>query len=377
MIHFLNLQELNRLYLDEIQDAVSQVISSGYYIGGPVNERFETALSSYLGVPHVVGVSNGLDALTLIFLAYIELGRLRPGDEVIVPANTYVASLLAVSRAGLVPVPVEPARDTLNLDSTLIEDAVTGRTRAIMPVHLYGRTCWDATLVDTVRRHNLLVVEDNAQGLGSISTVPGLDGVSCHTGSLGDAAALSFYPTKNLGALGDAGAVATRDALLASTVRAIANYGSDRRYHNIFRGLNCRLDPIQAAVLSVKLPFLDRDNDRRRAIAARYRDRLSNSDISLAMPDDLSTTNFHQLVALSPDRDALRRHLDLRGIGTDIHYAVPPHRQPCYAAELSRYSLPVTDYLADHVVSLPIAPYLTDAEVDTVIDSLNNFILPR
>lgn len=373
-IPFLDLGRLNAPYMDRCSRATERVIRSGRYIGGPEVEDFERELAAYQSIPYVVGVSNGLDALTLIFDALIQAGRLAPGDEVIVPANTYIASILAVSRAGLVPVPVEPSSDTLNLDTALVEQALTPRTRAVMPVHLYGRVCWDARLADTVRRHSLIVVEDNAQAIGARATHPGIDG-GIMAGSLGHAAAFSFYPTKNLGAMGDAGAVATRDPELARTVRALANYGSDRRYHNIYRGYNCRLDPMQAAILRVKLPMLDRDNDRRRDIAALYGRLVDNPAVKLSLVQPESSTNYHQLIALCDRRDDLRAHLDSLGIGTDIHYAVPPHRQPCYddGSPLGRYTLPVTDSLAARVLSLPIAPYLTDADIHTVADAINSF----
>ncbi|MBD5180389.1 MAG: DegT/DnrJ/EryC1/StrS family aminotransferase [Bacteroidales bacterium] len=372
-IPFLDLKRLNEPYMEEMTVAMSNVISSGWYVGSPVNQVFEKQLADYLGVTEVVGVSNGLDALTLILCAYIELGKLSPGDEVIVPANTYIASVLAITRAGLKPVLVEPSASTLNLDSTLVEAAITPLTHAIMPVHLYGRACWDEELKDIVTRHNLIVVEDNAQGLGSTALTSPLFGTSKMTGALGHAAALSFYPTKNLGALGDSGVVATHDPELAATVRALANYGSDRRYHNIFKGFNCRLDPVQAAALTVKLKYLDRDNNRRRDIARKYTDVIKSPFMELPVPADFQTTNFHQLVALSPHREELRQWLDHNGIATDIHYAVPPHRQPCYKTEFSHYHLPVTDGLATQVISLPIAPYLADEDVDYIINCINSF----
>lgn len=373
MIPFLDLKRLNEPYMEEITRAISDVIASGWYVGGPVNESFEKTLANYLGVPFVVGVSNGLDALTLILCAYIELGKLRPGDEVIVPANTYVASILAITRAGLSPVLVEPSATTLNLDSSLVEDAISPLTRAIMPVHLYGRSCWDNTLKELVSRNNLLVIEDNAQGLGSKALTNPIFGTSRMTGALGHAAALSFYPTKNLGALGDAGAVATHDPELANTVRALANYGSDRRYHNIYKGVNCRLDPLHAAALSVKLKYLDRDNNRRREIARKYIEGIRSPFVEIPLPIDFQTTNFHQLVALSPERDRMRQWLLDNGVGTDIHYAVPPHQQPCYKSEFSHYHLPVTEKLASEVISLPIAPYLCDKDVDHIINCINEY----
>lgn len=372
MIPFLDLSLLNAPYMQEITAAVGRVVASGRYIGGPENEAFESELAAYQQLPHAVGVSNGLDALTLMFRAAIALGRMSPGDEVIVPANTYIASILAVTHAGLRPVLVEPDPETLNLDTSLIEKSITPLTRAILTVHLYGRVCWDETLARVARRHNLLVFEDNAQGIGALSPTVGLN-ATCRAGSLGHAAAFSFYPTKNLGAMGDAGAVVTADADLARTVRALANYGSDRRYHNIYIGSNCRLDPVQAAVLRVKLRYLDRDNERRRDIAALYARLVDTDRVRLCIADPASSTNYHQLVALCDDRDALRARLAEAGVGTDIHYAVPPHRQPCYVATLGLDRFPVTERLADTVLSLPVAPYLSDGDVAMIAGLINSF----
>ncbi|MCM1449417.1 MAG: DegT/DnrJ/EryC1/StrS family aminotransferase [Clostridiales bacterium] len=369
-IPFLDLAHLNAPFMKEIEEAVKRVISSGRYIGGPEIAAFEHDLANYQKVRNVVGVSNGLDALRLIMRGYIEMGIMKPGDEVIVPANTYIASLLAISDVGLTPVPVEPSVDTLNLDTSLIEKAITPLTRAVMVVHLYGRTCWDDRLASIARDRGLIIIEDNAQGIGSQATTTGHGGNRL-TGSLGHAAAFSFYPTKNLGAMGDAGAVATNDDDLAHTVRSLSNYGSSSRYHNDYKGYNCRIDPIQAAVLRVKLPYLDSNNDRRRHIAEMYNRLVDNQAIRLCIPAQLSTTNFHQLVALSEHRDSLREHLAMHGIGTDIHYATPPHRQPCYAAQLGHMSLPVTEWLSDRVVSLPIAPYLSDDQIIQICQALN------
>ncbi len=371
-IPFLDLKRLNAPYAEKIAEAVTRVSLSGRYIGGEEVEAFENELAGYLQVRHTVGVSNGLDALRLIMLGYIESGRLKPGDEVIVPANTYIASILAISHAGLKPVLAEPSSDTLNLNTSLIERHITENTRAIMIVHLYGRSCWDSILMETARRHNLLIIEDNAQGIGSTSAIPGLSGGN-KTGSLGNAAALSFYPTKNLGAQGDAGAVATDDTDLANAIRALANYGSDRRYHNIYQGFNCRMDPIQAAVLRVKLPYLDRDNRRRREIASAYAGLITSPSIRLHIVTPPESTNYHQFIIETAQRDILRSHLADRGIGTDIHYAVPPHRQPCYARQFAGQNFPITDRIAGRVLSLPIAPYLTDSEIETIATAIRNF----
>lgn len=372
-IPFLDLHRLNAPYMERLQAAAARVVTSGRYIGGTEVDEFERRLAGYQNIPRVVGVSNGLDALRLILEGYKTLDRLRPGDEVIVPANTYIASILAITHAGLTPVAVEPSAETLNLDTGLIEQAITPRTRAIMTVHLYGRTCWDERLAEIARRHSLLVIEDNAQGIGAVSDgTPAIHGDSLKTGSLGDAAAFSFYPTKNLGALGDAGAVATHDAELAAAVRALANYGSDRRYHNIYQGFNCRLDPMQAAMLNVKLGTLDADNERRRKIVSLYTQLVNNEALKLCIASPAATCNYHQFIVLSDRRDALRSHLESMGIGTDIHYATPPHMQPCYQGTYGD-SFPVTERLANSVLSLPIAPYLTDDEIATVADALNSF----
>lgn len=369
-IPFLDLRKLNEPYLDAVRSAACRVIDSGRYIGGPEVHRFEQALASYNNVDFVVGVSNGLDALRLILEGYRQLGRLNPGDEVIVPANTYIASILAISASGLKPVLVEPSIETLNIDSSLVERHITSHTRAIMTVHLYGRAAWDDTLADIARRHSLLVIEDNAQGIGTIATSPGISGKSM-TGSLGHAAAFSFYPTKNLGAMGDAGAVATDDAALAAAVRALANYGSDRRYHNIYKGFNCRMDPVQAAVLTVKLPSLDADNARRRAIAAIYDAEIINPGVIKQHISPSSSTNYHQYVIRIPEkRDLFRQQLAEKGVATDIHYAVPPHQQPCYASTFAG-SYPVTEKIARQVTSLPIAPYLSDEEARYIASAIN------
>ena len=369
-IPFLDLQRLNAPYMDALSEATERVVRSGRYIGGPEVTAFEESLAAYVGRKYVVGVSNGLDALRLILEAYKELGRIQPGDEVIVPANTYIASILAISAAGLCPVFVEPSADTLNIDSAFIERAVTPRTRAIMTVHLYGRVAWDEMMREVASRYGLLVIEDNAQGLGARSIVAGTGG-GIMAGALGDAAAFSFYPTKNLGALGDAGAVATDDSSLATTVRALANYGSDRRYHNIYKGCNCRRDPVQAAVLSAKLPGLDADNDRRRRIAEIYDSLIINPSVRLHTVEPRSLTNYHQyVVSVCTDRDSFRTRLAEAGVGTDVHYAVAPHQQPCYIGQLGG-PYPVTEKIARQIVSLPVAPYLSDDEARYVASVIN------
>lgn len=365
-VDFLDLGRVNAPYMERIRSAVARVVSSGRYVGGKENEEFEKLLAELTGTTYCIGTSNGLDALRLIFRAYIQLGRLAEGDEVIVPANTYIASILAVSDCGLTPVLVEPDPTTLNLDTSRLEEALTARTRAVLTVHLYGRSCHDATLDDFVKRHKLLLIEDNAQAIGARS---GLNGK--RTGALGDAAAFSFYPTKNIGALGDAGAVTTDDAELAAAVRALANYGSDRRYHNIYRGFNCRLDPIQAAALAVKLPELEAICEARQRAAARYLELINNPLVVLPKGGG-SDHVWHQFVVQTDERDRFREYLAEHGISTDVHYATPPHKQPCYP-ELAKGALPVTERLASRVVSLPISAVITDDEIKAVAQTINDY----
>lgn len=371
---FLDLGAVNAPYADELVKAAERVVRSGRYVGGEEVEKLESMLSGMTGAPYIIGVSNGLDALRLILKGYVALGVMKNGDEVIVPGNTYVASLLAITDAGLKPVPVDADIQTMNIDSQLVEKAVTPKTKAIMTVHLYGRVAWDNTLADIAKRYGLKVIEDNAQGIGGIATTAGLYG-SRRTGSLGDAAAFSFYPTKNVGALGDAGAVATHDKELAMTVRALANYGSDRRYHNIYLGYNCRLDPMQAAMLTVKLPHTDRENADRFERAVTYSRNIQRPDVVTPMMSETVTDNvWHQYVlrVTNGKRAEFISRLAENGVGTDIHYATPPHRQPCYAG-LPHSALPVTELLADEVVSLPIATGTSvkdAAEISEIINRL-------
>ncbi len=371
---FLDLGKVNAPYCEELADAAARVIRSGRYIGGEEVEALESELAVATGAPFVVGVSNGLDALRLILRAYIANGDMKEGDEVIYPANTYIASVLAISDAGLCPVAVDVDEWTMNIDTSLLEKAVTSRTKAIMTVHLYGRVAWDDRLVSVATRHGLKVIEDCAQALGARTLVSGLHS-SPFAGALGDAAAISFYPTKNVGALGDAGAVMTHDKGIADIVRALANYGSDHRYHNIYKGFNCRLDPIQAAMLRVKLPYLAAENADRFARALAYQRTIRRADVVLPMMSaEVNDNVWHQYVVRVKDgkRDRFREKLKLTGVGTDIHYAVPPHCQPCYSGLRHGY-LPVTEMLASEIVSLPIATGTSvadAAEIGRIINSV-------
>lgn len=366
-VKFHPLDRVNSPYADAIKQAALRVIDSGRYIGGGEVEAFENELAAFCGTSHAVGVSNGLDALRLIFLAYMEMGRLSPGDEVITSSNNYIAGLLAATSVGLRPVLVEPDPTTMNLNPDLIEAAVTPRTRVIMPVHLYGRV----SVLPQELKERFIIVEDNAQAIGA-----SLNGV--RTGAMGHAAAFSFYPTKNVGALGDAGAVTTSDPLLAQTVRSLRNYGSLRQYDNIHRGLNCRLDPMQAAILRVKLPYADRENAMRRDNAAHY-DRLIDNPLVAKpqMPADPLSHVWHQYVVRigQGKRDSFRAFLADRGIETAVHYPTPPHRQPCYS-EMASLRLPIADMLCSQVVSLPISPALTPEELKTVAHAVNDFTDP-
>lgn len=364
---FLDLGIVNRPYAAELKQAVCRVVDSGRYCGGGEVEAFEHELAVLTGVSHAVGVSNGLDALRLILRAYVIMGAMAPGDEVIVPANTFIASVLAISDAGLVPVVAEPSALTHNIDTARIEEYLTPRTRAVMAVHLYGRIAHDAALVDFVESNGLKLIEDSAQAIGARC-------VAGCAGSLGDVAAFSFYPTKNIGALGDAGAVTTDDAALARTVRMLANYGSEGHYNNEYQGFNCRLDPVQAAMLRVKLPHTDEENELRRAVAREYMASIDNPLVTVPVAEDEPGRHvYHQFVVTSPCRDALRDYLAANGVGTGIHYPVPVHRQACYAAEMSGLHLPVAERLAREVLSLPVSRCTSVADAREISAIINRF----
>ncbi len=370
---FLDLAKTQSAYVDELKAAACAVIDSGRFLHGKQTELLEQEIAALCQVEHCVTVSNGLDALRLILRAYIELGHLQRGDKVIVPANTYIASVLAISDNNLVPVLCDIRPDTMNLDSSLLEGLIDARVRAVMPVHLYGTPCCDSQLLDVVRQHDLLMIEDNAQAIAAKADCSGLNG-TCRTGGLGHAAGISFYPTKNLGALGDGGAVVTNDEQLAQTVRALANYGSDRRYHNIYRGLNCRLDEIQAAMLRVKLLHFQDENKQRRQVAATYAQCINHRLVTAPTIFDGMEQVWHQYVVRVGDgrRDAFRAYMQERGVGTDIHYATPPHLQPCYK-HLEHGPLPVTERLADEIVSLPIAAPITPDDARVIARVINSF----
>lgn len=369
---FLDLAFTNAPYMEELKAAACDVIERGRYLHGTQTELLEQEIAALCQARHCVGVSNGLDALKLILRAYIELGLLSEGDEVIVPANTYVASMLAVSLNGLVPVLCDPSEVTMNLDSSLLEGLITSRTRAIMPVHLYGTPCWDEQLMRVAQAHNLLIIEDNAQAIGARSAVAGLNGTSV-TGGLGNAAGISFYPTKNLGGLGDGGAVVTNDDELAATIKALANYGSDRRYHNIMIGYNCRLDEIQAAMLRVKLRYLLKENEMRNEVAQAYHESINHPLVKTPAFIEGTVQTWHQyVVRVKGDRDRFRKFLAESSVGTDIHYAVPAHLQPCYK-DLPHVPLPVTERMADEVVSLPVAHPITPDDARIIATVINRY----
>ena len=366
MIKYLDLKTVTALHADEIHEAVARVVDGGRYLQGEAVARFEAEYARYIGTAHCVGCGNGLDALTLILRAYIELGIMSEGDEVIVPANTYIATILAITRCRLVPVLAEPDINTLQIDDRLIERAITPRTRALMIVHLYGRCAYTDNIGNICRKYGLKLIEDNAQAHGC-TALPTLK----RTGSLGDAAGHSFYPGKNLGALGDAGAVTTDDKQLADVVRALANYGSSRKYVFDYQGVNSRLDEIQAAVLSVKLKYLDAENGRRKAIAGYYYGNIDNALITVPRCPDRDNV-YHIFPVLCADRDRLQRFLLDRGIHTMIHYPIPPHKQRCYA-RLASVSLPVTERIHREELSIPLNVTLTDGETAAIVSALNDF----
>jgi len=366
MIKFLDLQKINRQYKEELKGVASEVIDSGWYLLGDRVTQFEKQLANYLDVANCIGVGNGLDALRLILRAYIEMGIMQRGDEVIVPANTYIASVLAISDNGLKPIFVEPNIDTNNIDISKIEESITENTKAIMIVHLYGRVCWSEKLVELSKKYNLKLIEDNAQAIGAKWN-------GKKAGSLGDAAGFSFYPGKNLGALGDSGAVSTNDNELASIIRAIANYGSHKKYENKYMGLNSRMDEIQAAFLSVKLKYIDAENEQRRRVAEFYISSVSNSSIELPiLPITRDEHVWHLFVVRTENRDNLQQHLIVNKVQSLIHYPIPPHKQKCYE-NCNNLVFPITEKIHKDILSLPISSVLMEDEVKQIVDALNQF----
>ncbi|MEI8273270.1 MAG: DegT/DnrJ/EryC1/StrS family aminotransferase [Paludibacter sp.] len=416
MIKFLDLQKINAQYEAEIKEAVNRVIDSGWYLQGKENERFEANYAHYIGSKHCIGVANGLDALIWILRAFIEMGVMQEGDEVIVPANTYIASILAITENNLKPVLVEPDIHTYQIDDSLIEQAITSRTKAIMIVHLYGQCAYTEKIGELCKKYQLKLIEDNAQAVGCLYSRQSAVGsrqlavgseqqavsseqqavsieqsevsseqqavsgkqqaVSKRTGSLGDAAGHSFYPGKNLGALGDGGAVTTDDDELAKVIRSLANYGSSQKYVFKYTGRNSRLDEIQAVLLDVKLKYLDEDNEKRRQIARYYIENIKNPNIILPTFSPFSGLGgshvFHLFPIRSKRRDELQAYLTKNGIQTLIHYPIPPHQQECYK-ELNQLSLPVTEQIHREELSLPISPVMKEEELEKVVNTINKF----
>lgn len=365
-IPFLSLRDITALHGAEIDEAVSRVINSGWYLQGEENKKFEKNYADFIGAKYCVGCANGLDSLIWIFRAYIELGVMQPGDEVIVPANTYIATILAITENGLRPILVEPRMNTLEIDDNKIEEVITPRTKAIAIVHLYGRNAYTEKIGILCKKYDLKLIEDNAQAHGC-QTIDGRK-----TGSLGDAAGHSFYPGKNLGALGDGGAVTTNDKELADCIRALANYGSQKKYVFKYTGRNSRLDEIQAAVLDVKLKYLDQDNQLRKKIAHYYYEHINNPLITLPdlLPDDQNV--YHLFPILCERRDELQTYLSENGIQTLIHYPIPPHKQECYK-KLNNLSLPITEQMHKQELSLPIGPKISKKNTELIIEFLNEF----
>ncbi len=366
MIKFLDLKKINETYRDRFKEAFNRVLDSGWYIMGNELTKFENEFANYCKVRHAIGVANGLDALILIIRAYKELGVFKDGDEIIVPANTYIASILAISANNLVPVLVEPNLQSYNIDSNLVELHITSNTVAILPVHLYGQLADMNSIVKIAAKYNLKIIEDCAQAHGA------KDKNGQIAGSFGDAAGFSFYPGKNLGALGDAGAITTNDDKLASTLKALLNYGSHKKYKNLFKGVNSRLDELQAAFLSVKLACLDEETEIKRRVANRYLKEINNPEIILPEVNHQDGHVWHLFVIRTNDREKLQKYLDDNGIQTVIHYPIPPHKQDAYL-ELNQLSLPVSELIHNQVLSLPLSSVLTENEVSEVIMALNRY----
>lgn len=377
-IPFLSLKDVTALHRAEINEAVTRVVNGGWYLQGEENKRFEENYAKFIGTKYCIGCANGLDALIWIFRAYIEMGVMLPGDEVIVPANTYIATILSITENGLKPVLVEPKLNTLEIDDDLIEAAITPKTKAICIVHLYGRNAYTDKIGALCKKYNLKLIEDNAQAHGCKAPVLGSNGSKVQefkvTGSIGDATGHSFYPGKNLGALGDGGAVTTSDGALAEAVRTLANYGSSKKYVFKYTGRNSRLDEVQAAVLDVKLKYLVEDNAHRKQVANYYYDHISNPLITLPdrLPDEQNAYHLFPILVGEGKRDALHDYLDQNGVGTVIHYPIAPHKQECYK-EWNHMSFPITERIANEELSLPIGPAITLDEVAEIVRLINLF----
>ncbi len=365
MISFLDLKGLNAQYRAELIEACTRVIDSGWYIQGSECKEFDKELAEYCGTKYAIGVANGLDALILILRAYKELGFMKDGDEVIVPSNTYIASILAISQNNLVPVLVEPDINTYLIDPTKIEEKITSKTKAILPVHLYGQTCEMDAINEIAKKYNLKVIEDSAQSHGAYFQ-------DKKSGNLGDASGFSFYPGKNLGALGDGGAVTTNDEELANTIKALGNYGSHKKYENLYKGVNSRLDEIQAAMLRVKLRYLDKEVEKRREIANYYLENIKNKNIILPVVRAESNHVWHLFVIRTTKRDELQKYLLDNGVQTLIHYPLPPHKQNAYK-EWKNESYPISEQIHDEVMSLPISGVQSLEDTQNIVKILNDF----
>ena len=363
MVPFLDLKGINAQYKDELVEACTRVIDSGWYIQGVECQKFEKNFANYCGTSYAIGVANGLDALILILRAYKEMGVLKDGDEVIVPSNTYIASILAISQNNLVPILVEPKLETYLIDALKIEESITSKTKVIMPVHLYGQICEMDKINAIAKKYNLLVVEDSAQSHGAYFQ-------DKRSGNLGDASGFSFYPGKNLGALGDGGIVTTNDRELADTIRAIANYGSHKKYENLYKGVNSRLDEIQAAMLGIKLKYLDDEIQNRKKIAKYYMDNISNT--KLVLPYVETDSVWHLFPIRIDSRADFQIYLEEKGIQTLIHYPIPPHKQNAYK-ELEKYTFPISEQIHDEILSLPISPIQTMETTSLICDIINEY----
>ena len=367
IIPFLNFKDINIEYHQELIDAIASVIDSGQYILGKKVEEFEKEFSKYCGVKETIGTGNGLDALTLIIRAYKEMGVFNEGDEIFVPANTYIASILAITENRLKPVLVEPDINTYNFDVNRLEEKITDRTKGILTVHLYGQIAYYKQMQKIADKYKLKIIEDCAQATGA-------NYHNKFAGNLGDAGGFSFYPSKNLGALGDGGAVSTSDVELANIIRALRNYGSHKKYHNIRKGINSRLDELQAAVLLVKLKYLDEENNKRREIAKAYLENINNKNLILPEAKNESSHVWHLFVVRAKERDKFGQYLAKNKIGTVIHYPIPPHKQEAFV-EWNSKNYPITEKIHDTVISLPLNPAMKEKEIFKVIKACNEYFL--